>query len=314
MTDAEFIHLDGELVPFAEAKVHVYSPAVRFAVHLFEGIRAYWNGDLQELYIFRLREHLERLRDGMKVMRYAEIPALAELEETVLATLRANAHRGDVGIRLSAYVLGEGFMDARGPLGLMCGTEPGSPMSFEAKKTRAMVTSWRRIDDASVPGRLKSAANYQNGRLGLMEAREGGYDEAIFLTPDGKVAEGAGACIIMIRNGQPVTPPITAGILESVTRDTLLRALAEKFALAPVERPIDRTELYIAEELFFCGSTYEVHPIVSVDSIPVGEGEIGPITAGLWEHYEALVRGTIPDHGEWRTPVYGAQAAGAAAE
>ncbi len=314
MTDDRFIHLAGELVPFEDARIHVFSPAVRFAVHLFEGIRAYWNPELEELYIFRLAEHLARLRGGMKVMRYEAIPPAAELEGIVLETIRANKHRGDVGVRLSAYVLGDGFMDVRGPVALMCGTEPGTAKDLAAKKTRAMVTAWRRIDDTAMPGRLKSAANYQNGRLGLMEARDAGYDEAIFLTPDGKVAEGAGACLFMIRGGKPVTPPITAGILESVTRDTMIRAFAESFDAPVVERPIDRTELYVAEEVFLCGSTYEVHPVVSVDSIDVGDGEIGPLTAGMWAHYEGLVRGTIPDHPAWRTPVWGAQGREAAAE
>ena len=314
MTDGRFIHLAGELVPFEDARIHVFSPAVRFAVHLFEGIRAYWNPEHGELYVFRLAEHLARLRAGMKVMRYEAIPSAMEMEAVVLETIRANKHRGDIGIRLSAYLLGDGFMDARGPIGLMCGTEPGSAKNFAAKKTRAMVTAWRRIDDTAMPGRLKSAANYQNGRLGLMEAREGGYDETIFLTPDGKVAEGAGACLFMIRNGQPITPPVTAGILESVTRDTMIQAFAETFDAAVVERPIDRTELYVAEEVFLCGSTYEVHPIVSVDSILVGDGEIGPLTSAMWAHYEGLVRGTIPDHAGWRTPVHGTQGRDAAAE
>ncbi len=146
----------------------------------------------------------------MKVMRYEAIPSAAELEAVVLDTIRTNKHQGDIGIRLSAYVLGDGFMDARGPIGVMCGTEPGRTTALEDRKTRAMVTAWRRIDDTAMPGRLKSAANYQNGRLGLMEARDAGYDEAIFLTPDGKVAEGAGACLFMIRGGVPVTPPASS--------------------------------------------------------------------------------------------------------
>jgi len=309
---AKYIHLDGKLVPREEAKIHVYSPAVRFGAHLFEGIRAYWNAEAEELYVFRLAEHVRRLRQGMKVMRYERIPPADELAGIVLECLAANEHRDDTGIRLSAYVVGEGFIDAAGPLMLMCGTEPGSKQALEDKQTTAMVTSWTRIVDNGMPGRLKSAANYQNGRLGLMQARDAGFDEAIFLTPEGKVAEGAGACIFMVRDGVPTTPPITAGILESVTRDTMLHLFAAKYGKTPVERPIDRTELYVAEELFFCGSAYEVSPIVSVDGIPVGEGGIGPMTAGVWRAYEDLVRGRVPEHAEWRTPVYGAQDAVAA--
>ena len=311
---ATYIHLDGKLVAREEAKIHVFSPAVRFGAHIFEGIRAYWNAGAEELYVFRLAEHARRLSQGMKVMRYERIPPADEMSDIVLDCLRANEHRSDTGIRLSAYVLGEGFIDAAGPVGLMCGTEAGHDKTLADKKTTTLVTSWARIVDNSMPGRLKCAANYQNGRLGLMQARDAGFDEAIFLTPEGKVAEGAGACIFMVRDGVPATPPITAGILESVTRDTLLRLFEEKYGTAPVERQIDRTELYIADELFFCGSTYEVSPIVAVDGIPVGDGEIGPMTAGIWEAYEGLVRGRVPDHPEWRTPVYGTQGAAAAAE
>jgi branched-chain amino acid aminotransferase len=309
---ARVIHLDGKLVPYDEAKIHVFSPAVRFGAHLFEGIRAYWNAAADELFVFRLAEHVRRLRQGMKVMRYERIPPADELSGIVLQCLAANEHRDDAGIRLSAYVTGTGFIDAAGPVTLMCGSEPGAKKSLAGRKTTAMVTSWTRIVDNAMPGRLKSAANYQNGRLGLMQARDAGFDEAIFLTPEGKVAEGAGACIFMLRDGVPVTPPITAGILESVTRDTMLHLFAERYGKTPVERPIDRTELYVAEELFFCGSAYEVSPIVSVDGIPVGDGEIGPMTAGIWQAYEDLVRGRVPEHAEWRTPVYGAQDAAAA--
>jgi branched-chain amino acid aminotransferase len=312
MSQAKYVSLDGELVPRAEAKIHVFSPAVRFGAHIFEGIRGYWNEASEELYVFRLAAHLERLRYGMKVMRYDRIPSIEELHDAVIGCIRANEHRGDIGIRLSAYVVGEGFIDAAGPISIMCATEPGSAKTLAEKKLRTMVTSWQRISDAAMPGRLKCAANYQNGRLGLMQARDAGFDEAIFLTPEGKVAEGAGACIFMLRGGRPATPPITAGILESVTRDTMLDIFAEKIGNQALERSIDRSELYMAEELFFCGSAYEVHPIVAVDGIAVGDGDIGPVTAAVWDHYEALVRGRVPDHPEWRTPVYGSQEAAAA--
>lgn len=314
MAEPQYVSLDGELVPRADAKIHVFAPALRFGAHIFEGIRGYWNAEAEELYVFRLDEHLERLRQGMKVMRYERIPGRAELKADVLNCLRANRHRGDVGIRLSAYVVGEGFIDAAGPVSIMCGTSPATPKGLEGRLTRAMVTSWQRITDNAMPGRLKCAANYQNSRLGLMQARDAGFDEAIFLTPAGKVAEGAGACLIMLRDGRPATPPASAGILESITRDTLLCVLADDFAQPATERTIDRSELYLADELFFCGSAYEVSPIVSVDGIAVGEGGIGDLTRRLWRRYEGLVRGTLPDHAEWRTPVYGGQSVDAAAE
>ena len=302
-----WVNMDGELVAREDAKIHVFSPAVRFGAHVFEGIRGYWNSELEELFVFRLDEHLERLRQGMKVMRYDRIPSVETLAAQVLETIRANAHDSDIGIRLSAYVLGDGFIDAAGPVSIMCATEKAGRRILDDKCTTTMVTSWQRISDHAMPARIKCAANYQNSRLGLMQARSAGYDEAIFLTPEGKVAEGAGACLFMLRDGVPSTPPTTAGILESVTRDTMLQIFAEQFASPPKARTIDRSELYLAEELFYCGSTYEVSPIVAVDGVAIGDGAAGETTAAVWAHYEALVRGQTSTHSAWRTPIYGRQ-------
>lgn len=304
---ATYVSMDGELVAEANATVHVASPALRFGAHIFEGIRGYWNAELSELFVFRLDEHLNRLRQGMKVMRYERIPGVDELRAEVLELIRANEHDTDIGIRLSAYVVGRGFIDATGPVSIMCASDATPSRTLADRVTTTMVTSWQRISDHAMPARLKCAANYQNSRLGLMQARAAGYDEAIFLTPDGKVAEGAGACLVMIRDGVPCTPPTSAGILESVTRDTMLRLFAERSGRAVVERTIDRSELYLAEELFFCGSTYEVSPIVSVDGIAIGDGQPGPVTATAWTWYEGIIRGTDSGHPAWRTPVYGRQ-------
>ncbi len=307
MPASKFIMMDGELVPAAEAKIHVYTPAVRFGAHVFEGIRAYWNADQEELYVFRLREHLERLRQGMKIMRYDAIATVDEMTAQTLELIRANGFRGDIGIRISAYVMGEGFIDATGPVGLMVAAEPTAQKQLAGKAAAAAISSWRRIDDNATPPRLKCAANYQNSRLGLLDVRSDGHDEPIFLTQEGKVAEGAGACLFMIRDGRPATPPITGGILESVTRDTMIWMLEEHLGRATQERAIDRTELYVADELFFAGSAYEIMPLTSVDRLPVGAGEVGPTTTEVARLYDGLVRGTLPDHPAWRTPVYGKQ-------
>lgn len=309
---ARYVSMDGELVPPEAATINVASPAARFGAHVFEGIRGYWNNDLHELFVFRLDEHLMRLQQGMKVMRYERVPSIDALREQVVSTIRANEHDADIGIRLSAYVVGNGFIDAAGPISVMCATDVTPPRTLSDKQTTCMVTSWQRISDNAMPARLKCAANYQNSRLGLMQARAAGYDEAIFLTPDGKVAEGAGACLFMIRDGIVCTPPTTAGILESVTRDTMMQLFGNEMGYPVHERMIDRSELYLAEEMFLCGSTYEVSPVISVDGISIAEGEIGPATADIWSRYEALIRGQDAARTEWRTPIYGQQQASAA--
>ena len=145
-----YVSMDGELVDYEDARIHVGSPAVRFGAHIFEGIRGYWNDDLGELFVFRLDEHLRRLRQGMTLMRYERIPAVDELRTQVLDLLRANAHRGDIGIRLSAYVVGNGFIDAKGPICIMCASDDTPPRTLEDHQITTMVTSWQRINDQAI--------------------------------------------------------------------------------------------------------------------------------------------------------------------
>ena len=168
----------------------------------------------------------------------------------------------------------------------------------------ACVASWRRISDDTVPPRLKSGANYQNSRLAQTEARVNGYDTSIILNHRGTVAEGPGACLMMVRDGKLVTPPVTAGILESITRTTLMDLTARELGVDVVEREIDRTELYVADEVFMCGSGLEVLPITSIDRIPIGEGARGSMTKRIQDVYFAAARGELPAYRHWLTPVY----------
>jgi len=176
---------------------------------------------------------------------------------------------------------------------------------------RCCISSWARTSDNAIPIRLKCGANYQNGRLAVLQAKADGYDAPIFLNQHGRVAEGTGATFFMIRKGQIVTPPVTSDILESITRSTLVEKLCpEGLGMRVVEREIARTELYVAEEAFFCGSGYEITPITSVDRFPLGDGHVGAITQKLSTAYMNIVRGTDKRYPEWRTPVYPAAAGG----
>jgi branched-chain amino acid aminotransferase len=166
------------------------------------------------------------------------------------------------------------------------------------------VASWRRISDDTVPPRLKAGANYQNSRLAQTEAKVNGYDTAIILNHRGTVAEGPGACLMMVRNGKLITPPVTAGILESITRATLMELAGRDLAVEVMEREVDRTELYVADEVFMCGSGLEVLPITSVDRIAIGDGTRGPLTKRIQDVYFAAARGELPAYRHWLTPVY----------
>lgn len=305
MARSKYISMDGKLVPYEDAKIHVLSPALKYGANVFEGLRAYWNEDHKQLYVFRMREHMVRLAQGMKIMRYKFDSDIAQWESWVLEMLRGNDHRADCHLRFTAFVTGEGFMDAAEPILFVASAEERPAKPLEQKSVKAQVAAWRRIDDNSMPPRVKTGANYSNARMGLLQARADGYNEAIFLTQAGKVAEGGGACLFMVRDGVASTPLVTGGILESVTRASLISLFQSKLGTKVVERDIDRTELYAADELFFCGSAYEVTPIVDVDRLPVGDGQIGPVTKSLWKVFEDVVRGRDNSHPEWRAPVFG---------
>lgn len=295
------IWMNGRLLPPEQAVLPVNSAAVFYATNVFEGLRAYWNADDGELYAFRLGEHFARLRESMKMMRFTIPYSDVDLYDAVRAVLEGNAIREDVHMHLVAYVLGAG-LDATGPTGLYINPRR-RPKGPEGGMS-CCVSSWARTADNAIPIRLKSGSNYQNGRLATLQAKADGYDGPILLNQAGTVAEGTGATFFMVRRGTLVTPPLTADILESITRVTLLDDVIPDLGLPVLEREIARTELYVADEAFFCGSGYEITPITSIDRFPLGDGTVGPITRRLAEAYMNLVRGIGGRHPEWRMPIY----------
>ena len=296
------IWMNGKLVPQAEAVLPVNSAAVFYATNVFEGLRAYWNAADGELYAFRLAEHFARFRESMKMMRFTVPYSDADLYEAVREALRGNDVQEDVHMHLVAYVGGAG-LDSTSPTGMYINPRRRGRIT-DGAGLRCCVTSWQRTSDNAIPIRLKSGSNYQNGRLATLQAKADGYDAPIFLNQHGTVAEGSGATFFMVRRGQLVTPPLTSDILESITRTTLLDTLAPALGIEVVERHIARTELYVADEAFFCGSGYEITPILSVDRFNLGSGGVGPITQRLLTAYMDVVRGVDKRFPEWRTPIY----------
>jgi branched-chain amino acid aminotransferase len=299
-----YLSFNGEIVPYEDAKIHFLAPALKYGASVFEGIRGYWNQQEGEMYIFRLREHLDRLHYSMKVMRFVE-----ELDDLVMTRalaelIRANELREDVHIRLSVWVDGEGGMDSTGPIGWAIAALPLPSSKGVREGIHAAVSSWERISDNAMPPRVKCAANYNNSRLAGLQGRLDGYDAVLFLTRQGHIAESTGSCFFMVRRGRPVTPTVTSSILESVTRETMIQLLSESFGQETIERDIDRTEVYGAEEAFLCGSGQELTPVLSLDRHMIGDGKVGPLTSRLQQRYFAVVRGETTDHAEWRTPVY----------
>ena len=306
--DPTLIWMNGEFVPWDEARLHVTTAAVQFGSRVFEGMRAYWNEDHEQLYIFRMDEHLTRLAQSMKMMRMSLDYSLEDIRKALVELLVKNDMREDVHLGPSVYFgVGQHFFSYEPgsvDVGAYALARPRKSILGTGKGAHACVSSWTRISDRDIPPRIKAAANYQNGRLAAVQAAEDGYDDAIMLNEMGKVAEGPGACIFIVRNGTALTPPVTAGILESITRITLIQLLEEQMSVPVVEREIDRTELYIADEIWLCGSAFEVRPIFSVDRYQVGDGTLGPLTARLQTEYEDCVRGRNPRYGSWVLPVY----------
>jgi len=300
--------MNGQFIPWDEAKVHITSSCVIEGSSVFEGIRAYWNPSQEQLYLFKTREHLERLHQSAKIMHMAPRYSKAELQSVCLELMDRNGYREDVHIRPAIY-FGEG-------LGLFCYTpdkiDTGVAITATPRKSRlgsgtgmhVCVSSWKRISDADFPPRIKISANYHNSRLAAVQAALDGYDSAILLDDRGKVAEGPVACVFLVRDGVAITPPVTGGILESITRTTIMELLEDELSIPVVEREVDRTELYIAEEAFFCGTAIEIAPILSVDRYVLGDGRIGGMTARLEEAYECTVRGENPRYEKALLPAY----------
>jgi branched-chain amino acid aminotransferase len=297
------IWMNGRLLEQNEAVLPVNSAAVFYATNVFEGLRAYWNERDGELYGFRLADHFARLRESMKMMRFTIAYSDDDLFEAVRQVLAGNEVQEDVHMHLVAYVGGPG-LESTTPTGLYINPRR-RPRATAIKGASCCVSSWVRTSDNAIPIRLKCGANYQNGRLARLQAKADGYDEPLFLNQQGKVAEGSGATFFMVRKGRLVTPTTTNDILESITRTTLIEELCPSvLGMDVLERNIDRTELYTAEEAFLCGSGYEITPVTSVDRFPLGTGEIGPLTRRISAAYMDLVRGVDTRRPEWRTPTY----------
>ena len=292
---------NGRLVAASDVRLPLLAPGVTYAASVFEGIRAYAVEGGAAL--FRLGDHMERLRRSCAVLGLDEIPEPSDMARAVLDLMARNKVAEDSYVRLQVYVDGDGEMTALEPTGVAILARPRPQLATRLRDgIRCQVSSWRRVGDNASPPRIKAAANYLNGRLAGLQARADGYDTALILTEQGTLSESPGACVLLVRDGVLVTPPVTAGILESLTRDTVLRQ-AREAGLSVVERAVDRTELYAAREIMLVGTGMEVTPVVAVDRFAVGTGARGPFTQTLQERYFATVRGGVPAPDGWLTPI-----------
>jgi branched-chain amino acid aminotransferase len=301
-----WVFYQGEFGRYHDIKLGLMTHALHYGTGTFEGIRAYWNGDREQLLLLQPGAHYERLARSGRLLQMTLPHSTQELVEITVELLRRNGYRADVYVRpllfkaseeigVRLHGLKQSFAIYTAPFGNYVEIDGG---------IRCMVSSWRRVSDQSLPARGKLTGSYVNSALAKSEAVELGYDEAIVLTVDGHVSEGSAENIFMLKDGAFVTPPVTDDILEGVTRKLLITMIKDELGLAVLERSIDRTELYGCDELLLCGTGAQISPVVEVDRRPVGEGRVGEFSQELQQIYFGAVRGENPKYSDWVLPVY----------
>ena len=300
------IWLNGEILNVNDAKINVLSPTSQFGLNVFEGIPCYWNEDKKQLFAFRLDDHYKRLVKSAKLLQIACKYTKEEMKKALIDIVQANEYYENISVRQTLFVEGFGSWGSEEPVGMFVAPIPKGRMSKEYNKKglNACVTSWRRISDVNLSPRIKCGANYINSRMGQREALRNGYDTCIFLNEFGKVSEGPGSCFFMVKDGYLITPQLTDSVLESITRDSIIRIAKEILGLNVVERSIDRTELYVCDEAFLCGSAMEITPVISVDKYVVGKGDAGKITDKLHKLYLEIATGKENKFAGWAEPIY----------
>jgi branched-chain amino acid aminotransferase len=298
-------YLEGDFRPLADAKVSVMTHAFLYGTATFEGIRAYWNADEQQLYALKVTEHLERLRASCKILLMDPLPEVEAVKGIVVELLKRNAFKEDVYVRPSVYkstkAIGVKLHGLESDLYVI--SVPFGDYIDTATGIRCATVATRRTSDLAIPARAKVAGNYVNSAFSKSEAGLNGFDEAIVLTEAGKVSEGSAENLFMVRGGKLVTPGVNDDILEGITRAGIIEIAAE-LGIPVVERQIDRSELYISDEIFLVGTGAQVSPVIEVDHRSVGTGKIGELTKRIQSRYFDAVRGKVPAYKHWLTPIY----------
>ncbi len=301
-----FVWFKGQIVHVNDAKVNVLSPTSQFGLNVFEGIPCYWNEENKQLYAFRLSDHYNRLLRSAKLLQLDCKFTKEEFEKALVDTVKANGYDENLSVRQTLFVDGFGSWGSEGPVEMFVAPIPRGRTSAEYNKKGldCCITSWRRISDENLSPRVKCGANYINSRVGQREALRNGYDTCIFLNEVGKVSEGPGSCFFMVKNDTLITPRLTDSVLESITRDTVIKLASEELGMKFEERTIDRTEVYMADETFLCGSAMEVTPIYTVDRYVIGTGEQGSWTKKIHQKYLDCVQGKLGQYKDWLTAIY----------
>jgi branched-chain amino acid aminotransferase len=299
------VYLNGAFLAESETRVPLLTHCLNYGTGIFEGIRANTDGRTGEMLLFRAKDHFERMKHNTKFLNITIPMSPDALVEAAAELIRRNGLATDVYIRPLAF-------KSATKIGVGLPADDSFAMSALAmgsyvdthKGLHCGISSWRRIQDNAIPCRAKICGAYVNSSLAAQEARDRGFDEAIFLNETGHVAEGSAMNIFLVRDGRLITPDVSQGILEGITRDTVMTLAGEQGIAAIEQRPVDRTELYVADEVFLCGTAAQIAPVTRVDGRAVGSGEPGPITLCLQAAYDGIVRGVLPARPGWIEPVY----------
>ena len=294
-----------EFVPLSEAKIGIMTHALHYGTALFEGIRGNWNSEHRQIYIFRLKEHYERLHSGCRVLKIDLPYSVDKLCQITVELVEKCGFQEDIYIRPLAYksseALGVRLHDLDDDFFIFI--IPWGPY-LDTDKARCCVSSWHRPEDNVIPPQIKATGIYINNALAKTEAISNGFDEAIMLSPDGHISEGSGENIFLVIDGKLVTPATYNNILTGITRNTLIELAENELGLETIYRPIDRSELYTADECFLTGTAAHVTPVAEIDHRKIGDGEIGDITMKLQKIYSDVIRGNNPKYLSWCTPAY----------
>jgi branched-chain amino acid aminotransferase len=294
-----------EITPLSQAKLSILTHAFNYGTACFEGIRGYWNAEQQQLYLFRLREHFERLERSTRILGFKLNYSMDELCKLLVEITKRNEFKENCYSRPTAYIASEVIgVRLHGLDYKFCMWVQPMGDYVDTNGLKVAVSSWKRIDDNMIPARAKIAGAYVNSAFAKSEAILNGFDEAIMLDGDGHVSEGSAENFFMYVGGKLVTPPVNDNILEGITRSTIIALAKEQLGIETTERVIDRTELYTCDEIFLCGTGAQVAPVSAVDHRPVGKGGIGEVSSKIQDLYMDVVRGKIDKYREWCTPVY----------
>jgi branched-chain amino acid aminotransferase len=306
MTLPNYAFFKGRIVPYSDAKVGVLTHTLNYGTGVFGGLRAYWNSDEQQLLLFRPYDHYKRFLESASLLLMKFPYSVEQIIQFTIDLLRKENHKTDCYIRPIAYygdeIIGVRLHDLNPELSIVA--IPFGQYVENEEGSHVTISSWRRVDDNMIPARGKIAGSYVNSAFIKTDAQRAGFDEAIVLNHDGHVAEGSAENIFIVRKGIISTPPVTENILEGITRRTVMMLLKDEMGMDVVERPLDRTEIYLSDEIFFCGTGVQIAAITSVDHRPVGTGKMGPITEKLRRIYFDVVKGRTPKYREFCVPIY----------